>query len=116
MQRRTRRAPLGVFILALGLFACARCPARKDGTDAGEPDGATGPADGGNAFLSCGCFPPTTLCDPSIGRCVECFTDEDCPASAPRCQENACVACLSSSDCASDMVCLTVEGPYLFVC
>jgi hypothetical protein len=46
------------------------------------------------------------VCDPTIGQCVECTSDLQCPADQT-CDRTSdrCVGCLSSFDCTRDQVC-----------
>ena len=95
----------------------------RDGGDGGAgrdggltSDGGIGHDAGADAFVACGCFPPTVLCDPALGRCVECWTDGDCPGDAPRCHGNACVQCLASADCIPGAVCLAAQYKGDFAC
>lgn len=50
------------------------------------------------------------FCAPD-GECVDCLLDEQCPATAPVCDEasNACRECADDSQCASG-ICLAAEG------
>src|SRR6185436_19666566 len=50
-----------------------------------------------------GC-PTTQVCtstDATIGMCVACVENDDCPGTAPRCDAdtNTCVECLDAGDC-----------------
>lgn len=50
-----------------------------------------------------GCSGRTGICDTSVagGVCVQCLSDDTCPAAAPTCHPDnrICVACLDDSDC-----------------
>ncbi len=56
------------------------------------------------------CYEPTPVCDPTSGRCVECFDVDDfgCTGNTPRCKAgitvsaNTCVECVSPDDCGGD--------------
>src|SRR5450432_3647353 len=63
--------------------------------------GANGGPGGGSAL--CGPNGSNTcdqgrLCDSTLG-CVDCETNSDCPASAPKCVVGSCVDCASNGDC-----------------
>jgi len=79
------------------------------GTSGGTTGGGCGsPGDAGDFdtadFYSCGCSGTAPFC--GTGRCLQCRTDADCPASAPRCNHfNECVPCLKDSDCGAGWVC-----------
>jgi hypothetical protein len=47
--------------------------------------------------------PRTPACDPQRNLCVECVSDEACPAAAPRCASDTetCVKCVADEDCGS---------------
>ncbi|MBL8955735.1 MAG: hypothetical protein JNK82_33485 [Myxococcaceae bacterium] len=52
------------------------------------------------------CLAPL-VCSAALNRCVECTSDDSCPAQQPRCEvaRGRCVECLASSDCGAGRVC-----------
>jgi hypothetical protein len=56
---------------------------------------------------NCNGSPTGPLCDKSIGRCVECTGNAQCPSSKPVCDRRSgrCVACVTSSECGMGSVC-----------
>jgi hypothetical protein len=100
-SRGGRRRALGpgavVLVLALPAVACldeATCPAPLVPVDGRcLPEGC----------LDCG--GETPLCDETLGTCVGCFTDDDCPdeqASWCTGSPRRCLGCLGADDCVDD--------------
>jgi hypothetical protein len=79
--------------------------------DAGQGDGGVpdaGASDGGQVDGGClvhqQCFGSTPQCDPTSGRCVECYNDSHCFSSTvPICDVriNSCTQCLSIANCSN---------------
>ena len=44
------------------------------------------------------------LCDIPSGRCIDCFTTEDCSSGVCDTSSNECVGCLANTDCVSDPI------------
>ncbi len=44
------------------------------------------------------CKPDCLACDPALG-CLECASDNQCPAGSPRCVRGKCEVCASNADC-----------------
>ncbi len=89
------------------------------GDDAGvQDDGAVTdvpmdvpiPSDGGACEFVC--MGDTPACDETSGECVPCLEDDHCPASAPVCMDQTCVACVTSADCndSSNAQCVEQDG------
>jgi hypothetical protein len=96
MNQGARTAGLVVLVATLAVFSC-NVTLRFDGPDAGSvcaDDGTCTDAD----------RPP---CDRSLGPCVACVKDDQCPDAYPRCNRTVgqCVGCLSSSDCPDAELC-----------
>lgn len=95
------------------LTACDSMDSPEAGPDAGGlhvlPDAGPSWYDAG----PCACTEEAPLCDLEQGRCVGCFTSEDCPRGRPVCDLDAqvCVSCTTSADCEdlTNPVC-TVSG------
>ncbi|MBX3185779.1 MAG: hypothetical protein KF819_02140 [Labilithrix sp.] len=77
-------------------------PVSRDAGPVVDPASALCGVNGQNA---CG---PFAVCNPKLG-CVECAVDADCPRSAGRCLQGACVACRGNSDCAAPSACWSVD-------
>ena len=45
------------------------------------------------------CIGPESVCLPSLGVCVGCAEDADCPPDKQHCEANKCVACQVDDDC-----------------
>jgi Cys-rich repeat protein len=45
------------------------------------------------------------LCNYTTTLCVECRTDDDCPASKPYCDDGDCGQCAEDSDCPGEQKC-----------
>src|SRR5690606_24656423 len=73
--------------------------------DAGTDGGRDGGADAGDAQVAedgggaCECPASTPYCHPSAG-CVTCLESAHCEsASASRCEDHVCVACMTDEEC-----------------
>jgi hypothetical protein len=47
------------------------------------------------------CVAPAPVCDTTTNTCVECVAGSDCEATAPVCDNHACRACATNTECAS---------------
>jgi len=60
--------------------------------------------------VGCGATPSTPVCDATKdgGTCVQCTTGhtDQCTNTTPRCEADACVACVDDQDCGGTGVCL----------
>jgi hypothetical protein len=102
---------LGVQVCIEGHCVDPTCTTSAECTDPGTPYcvGTTCVADC-EGDTSCVGANLGTVCAPD-GECVDCLTDEQCPETAPVCDEasNTCRECADDAECASG-ICLAIEG------
>jgi parallel beta helix pectate lyase-like protein len=78
--------------------------------NAGTGDCIDGGSGGGPCTMSSECtsMTSTPVCDVNAGKCAQCTTTSHdlCIGTTPRCEADACVACIDDNDCSGTGVCL----------